>query len=270
MPATPDAVRLLAEFPITYGPEPPAEMPVERVRTSRFSALLMPGPWGQLIEALDLGEDVPGAVEEVRALLRGSGRDRAVWFVAPASRPERVLERLRACGLEPAVDPPWEPQFAAMVLGEAPEPGPTGIIARAVESLDEFERALRLEDEVFEVPEDDRRAREKHRHTLWELQESGGSSMCIYVALLDGRMVGVARSLFADAAVNLSGGSVLPDARSRGVYRALVRARWDEGVARGTPALTVQAGRMSRPVLERLGFATVAEQHCLIDRFASG
>ena len=33
----------------------------------------------------------------------------------------------------------------------------------------------------------------------------------------------------------------LPDARGRGAYRALVRARWDDAVRRGTPALVVHA-----------------------------
>ncbi len=62
------------------------------------------------------------------------------------------------------------------------------------------------------------------------------------------------------------GGAVLPDARGHGVYRALVRARWEHAVARGTPLLVVQAGHMSRPVLERLGFERHGELHLYIDR----
>lgn len=53
-----------------------------------------------------------------------------------------------------------------------------------------------------------------------------------------------------------------------GVYRALVRARWDEAVRRGTPALVVQAGKMSRPILERLQFERRTEVHILIDEAA--
>jgi hypothetical protein len=55
--------------------------------------------------------------------------------------------------------------------------------------------------------------------------------------------------------------------RGRGVYRALVRARCDAVVERNTPALTVGAGRMSQPILERLGFITVGWIDCLLDRF---
>ena len=50
-----------------------------------------------------------------------------------------------------------------------------------------------------------------------------------------------------------------PAARGQGAYRALVRARWDEAVQVGQPALVVHAGAMSRPILERLGFHAVAE-----------
>ena len=53
--------------------------------------------------------------------------------------------------------------------------------------------------------------------------------------------------------------------RGRGVYRSLVQARWDWAVELGTPALTVQAGRMSRPILERLGFEFVEPVRVYVD-----
>ena len=65
--------------------------------------------------------------------------------------------------------------------------------------------------------------------------------------------------------VYLAGGATLPDYRGRGAYRALVRARWDAAVERGTPVLTVGAGEMSRPILERLGFSIVGWEDCLLD-----
>jgi hypothetical protein len=37
-------------------------------------------------------------------------------------------------------------------------------------------------------------------------------------------------------------------------------------VERGTPVLVVQAGKMSRPILERLGFETVATIRVMVDR----
>jgi hypothetical protein len=47
-----------------------------------------------------------------------------------------------------------------------------------------------------------------------------------------------------------------------------VRARWDAAVAHDTHALTVTAGRLSRPILERLGFVTVGWVDCLLDHLA--
>ena len=57
--------------------------------------------------------------------------------------------------------------------------------------------------------------------------------------------------------IELANAGVLPAYRGRGIYRALVRARWDEAVRRGTPVLVTQAGAMSRPILEELGFRVV-------------
>ncbi|HEY6054335.1 MAG TPA: hypothetical protein VIU86_10415, partial [Gaiellaceae bacterium] len=64
---------------------------------------------------------------------------------------------------------------------------------------------------------------------------------------------------------SLIGGGVLPWARGRGAYRALVRARWEAASAQGTPALVVVAGAMSRPILERLGFEPVSRIEILLD-----
>ena len=137
-----------------------------------------------------------------------------------------------------------EPNYVVRALLGPPDPGPDEVVARPVAGFEEYLQAAQLDEEVFGFPEEDRRAWEEHRRALWELQESGRSPVYIYVGYLDGELVGVGRSLRAAAGVNLSGGSVRPEARGRGVYRALVRARWDDAVAWGTPALTVQAGRM--------------------------
>ena len=86
---------------------------------------------------------------------------------------------------------------------------------------------------------------------------------------LENRVVGTAGAVLGDAGVNLFGGGVLADARGRGIYRAIVNARWKLAVKCGTPALTVQAGRMSRPVLERLGFQFIAPMPMYVDDFGN-
>jgi GNAT superfamily N-acetyltransferase len=54
--------------------------------------------------------------------------------------------------------------------------------------------------------------------------------------------------------LGLWGGAVLPTHRGRGLYRAIVAARARYARAKGYRFLTVDAGPMSRPILERLGF----------------
>jgi GNAT superfamily N-acetyltransferase len=99
----------------------------------------------------------------------------------------------------------------------------------------------------------------------WEerVRSDNGAS---YLAYVDGKLVAFGEMLFLPFAAFLSGATTRPDYRGRGVYRALVRARWEEAARRGTPALIIVAGSMSRPILERLGFRAVAEQHLLLDR----
>jgi predicted acetyltransferase len=91
----------------------------------------------------------------------------------------------------------------------------------------------------------------------------------MYLALVDGRPVASGSMIACSFAGFLSGAATLPEARGRGAFRALVRARWEDAVRRGTPALVVGAGAMSRPILERIGFRVVSETRVLIDRSAS-
>ena len=72
-------------------------------------------------------------------------------------------------------------------------------------------------------------------------------------------MASVGRAIYTVAGGYLMGGSTATWARGRGACRAVVRARWDEAVRRGTPALAVGAGPMSQPILERLGFEQVLQ-----------
>src|SRR5437763_11045802 len=147
-----------------------------------------------------------------------------------------------------------------MVRTEEPPPPPPGVMARPVETFDEYVTAHEIAFEVFGMPPDQREqalARAKERY--------GESPSEGYLAFVDGEPVGFGTARFTDAAAVLYAGSVLPHARGRGAYRALVRARWDDAVARGMPALVTHAGAMSLPILRRLGFSEVATIRILLD-----
>ncbi len=87
------------------------------------------------------------------------------------------------------------------------------------------------------------------------------------VAYLDGEPVATARGTFAAHGVVMNGGSTLTRARGRGIYRALVAARWDDAVARGTPYLTTVARPSSAPILARMGLVEVCTVRVLNDEF---
>src|SRR4051794_41923286 len=92
------------------------------------------------------------------------------------------------------------------------------------------------------------------RYELWKDAPAGDR----FVALLDGEIVGSGGARYFESGIYLLGGNVAVHARGRGVYRALVRARWEEAVRRGTPALVVQAGAVLRPLPERLRFRNLS------------
>lgn len=75
------------------------------------------------------------------------------------------------------------------------------------------------------------------------------------------------RALYRARGTTESTWQVGPSSTPPDLAAQLVQRRWEEAVARGTPVLVVQAGGMSRPILERLGFVEVTRVKMLRDRF---
>jgi hypothetical protein len=259
----PEEVRRLAEDPSAYAPMPPG---FERVLNERFSLLLGPLPQMTMVQRVRLDPaDVDAAVAEVRELAGEHDRDLVTWWMTDSTTPADLEERLVGLGLEPAAMPVNEPAYEAMAMTRAPEGARSGLEARLAADLDEFTVANEITWDAFDFPDEQRELQRDLLPAAYELHREGLASR--YLCFLDGKPVASATAVFADAAVMLLGGAVLEEARGRGCYRALVRARWDDGVARGTPALVVQAGAMSEPILARLGFERVASMRVLVDRF---
>ena len=204
--------------------------------------------------------DVRATVEAARAVARERGKAIVAWWVPPAQ--DHVSEALESAGLVNQDTPGFEAIENALALVTPPLGGEVdGVEVRMTETWDDYSAGARVVENAFGMPpttDDELRARyDDYRHP-----DNPGRA---FVALIDGRVVGTSYAAFGDAGVNLFGGSVLPDARGRSVYRALVQARWQAAAARGTPALTVQAGRMSRPICERLGFTFLAPVRVFVD-----
>jgi GNAT superfamily N-acetyltransferase len=261
----PDPVVRAALFPFAdVLPLPPGH-PDRRIEVSGAIVFLGQG----LPDGIVLPERVESAelamfVQEVRERLRREERQRAVWFVPEAAHPADLVARLLELGLQPADQPPFEPRGAAMAITQPPAEGPPNVDVPRVQTLEELQAAWRVSANAFAVDAQFAAAFDARAQALWPFEERS-DDRATFIATIDGEVVGAAATTFGKTAAYLGGSGTHQDHRGRGVYRSLVRARWDAAVAHGTPALTITAGDMSRPILERLGFMIVGWNDCLFD-----
>ena len=248
--------------PFSLLPTPPGW---SRVSDRHTFVLLHPLPMPQIVEPqADLTlADIDAAIEESREHVRAHGKDSLVWLTGPdhpwlaGALAERGLRNEDGSGLEATEN--------AMARVASPTcPAVDGIVISRVDTFDAFAASVRVEVEAFDLSAEERRETEAGLADRWREYASADQHRR-WTAAADGRVVGTASGAFGAAGLNLFGGAVLPEARGRGVYQALVSARWEAAVQAGTPALTVQAGRMSRPILERLGFTSVAVMPTYVD-----
>jgi GNAT superfamily N-acetyltransferase len=172
--------------------------------------------------------EVERTIDEQVAYFQQLGHD-FEWKVFSHDRPTDMVERLRARRFE--IDEPEA--IVALDLASAPtrlfEPTP----------------AVRRVDDSAEAPE----------RIRWEMDNTP-DQISVYVAEVDGKPVshGWVRFPPASAFASLWGGATEPEYRGRGLYSQLVSVRVQEARQRGYGYATVDAGAMSRPILERRGF----------------
>ena len=107
--------------------------------------------------------------------------------------------------------------------------------------------------------------------------ETGRWSLRRYVAVVDGRVQGqggvglVPGGPDGGRVARLFGGGVLPEARGRGAYRALLAARCAFAASRARPSPWSRAGwRHPGPILRRAGFAAYGQERCYETRLVPG
>lgn len=172
------------------------------------------------------------------------------WKVYDHDGPANLADALAAAGLVAgaretflAIDLQETTGWAAM---------PAGVEVRRVEDRAGVEDMLAVTAAAF----DDRRP--------WNADALAARLadpvLSIFVAYADGRPVTSGRLELNPGTpfAGLYGGGTVPDARGRGVYRALVAARAAEARERGYRWLMCDARETSRPILERLGFQPIA------------
>lgn len=257
----PTEQRLFALYPGDFLPDP--KPPFERIEGDGVRYFVTPSWIGVGKQRLE-PEGVPAAIEAARSLARERGRTKIEWSLGPEALPEDLAERLLEAGLVRADEPPFARSSAAMVLTSSPPPPPSGVVVRVVETLDDFRSSDGIYAVGFETPKEDRAAWDATLEQRWVSYQDADHVLQL-VACIDGVPVAAATALVAPIGVYLGGAATLPEARGRGAFRALVHARWEEAVRRGTPCLAVEAGPQSRPVLERLGFQRVGEFEAFLD-----
>jgi GNAT superfamily N-acetyltransferase len=207
-----------------------------------------------------LDGEVEAVVTEIRALLRERGYAGAEWELGDSSTPVDLVAQLESLGIQRDEE---EPVAIGMVLRAPLDMGATADVdALAVRNADELLVARRVMREAFGSDPDTESAEQAGRDMASE-----GVSGSTFLAFVDGTPAGAGYASYTAHGLLLFGGAVLPAYRGKSVYRALVAARAAEAAVRGTPVLVTHAGRMSRPILERLGFEPVARIERLLDEF---
>jgi GNAT superfamily N-acetyltransferase len=201
--------------------------------------------------------DVEAAVAWARSECVRRGVARCEWWVGWSASPVDLAGQLVGLGFVPDDE---EATLTGMSIDYEPPAAP-GIDVRRIETLEEQLAALEVDWDVWNLPEAERASRRDYEHERFD----PNGTVHHFAVYEDDRPVGFGRAIDMDAGVALMGGAVLPAARGRGVYRALVHARWLHAVARETPLLVVQAGRMSSPVLTGLGFRSHGVLELFVD-----
>lgn len=249
-------LREAAEYPNSFVDLLPGQ---ERVDTGRYTLCLERSPLAASVQRQRFGADeVDDVLAEVRAQLRARGRGITQWEIGSAAQPTGLAEMLLERGL--ALDD--DPVAIALVLTTPPPAPEPGLGVKRVESLDEYVAAKEVQIAAFE-PSPERVASQRAR--MREDWEAGPRLM--HAVWLEGEIVGAGSCAPTPYGLALFGGATRPEARGRGAYRALLHERWQEARRRGLPALLTQGGSMSRPILERMGFAAVGRIDMLIDAF---
>ena len=210
-------------------------------------------------------DEVDALVDEVRG--RVAPEKALVWWLDPDVRPGDLETRLKGLGLRDPED--RASLLHALACVEPPAPGPPDVDVHRVETFEQMVAATEVMWEAFSTPQDRRDRQRPHLRSEFEAQQAAGVPTT-FLATVDGKPAGMGRSVYSDRGSFLIAGCVVRSARRRGVYRALVRARWDDAVGRGTPALVTEAmPDTSYPLLKRLGFVDVCTIRRLEDPRAS-
>lgn len=171
------------------------------------------------------------------------------WKHYEHDSPPDLKERLESCGFEIGEAESIVVLDADNVPSELRQPVTHNI--RRITDPKQIEEVMVVQDEIWQTDKDS-----LARRQLVHEMEHTPESLSVYVVYVSNRPVASSWIRFTKGTrfASLWAGSTLPDFRRRGIYTEMLSVRVHEALERGKRFLTVDAGPMSRPILEKLGF----------------
>lgn len=201
--------------------------------------------------------DADRRIREISAAYaaRGTG---FLWWVAPFHTPDDLGERLLRAGLRfEGTAPAMAIDLAELPRDEALPPGLEIVPVLDEATLREFVGVLAAE---MGVPDGAPNPAARHHAALLEAIPPTLTSEPVplrYLGRIDGRPVASSRISIGGGVAGLYAVATLPDARGRGIGRAMTLAALDAGRALGYRIGVLQASDSGLPVYRRLGFRTM-------------
>jgi GNAT superfamily N-acetyltransferase len=205
---------------------------------------------------------LPEVIAEVRQRAREAGRPELRWWVNGRTAPADTSDVLQQHGFEQIETV----EVLALALKSADELTaaldlPADVVVRSADDADSIYSAGQIDSQVFGWPPPTRQQLKDETEML--AGANGSPTVRRYLAYLDDHAVGSAGYTLVDDVLRLWGAGVLPEARGRGAYRALLAARCADGIRQGaTLALVKGRTETSAPVLRRAGFTSYGIEKC--------
>jgi GNAT superfamily N-acetyltransferase len=210
---------------------------------------IRPAPGWSFVLYSDLDETTAGAAIDEQIAYFRDRQQPFDWKVYAHDRPADLAQRLAARGFE------LEEEDAIMALDMAN--APAALLAEPAVDVRRLTDPAQLADVVAVLEP----VWDENFNWIYErLSEHMAipNYLSVFVAYVEGQPACAGWIYYSSPHfAGLWGGSTLAAYRGRGLYTAVLAARVREARARGVPYLTIDAGAMSRPIVERHGFVTI-------------